>query len=121
MAKVLIVEDEIIIASMYDFKLRQRGHDVHQAHNGKDGLQYAEKIIPDAILLDINMPFMNGDEMLKLMRSTVWGERIKVIILTNISRDEASHKFRFLHVDRYIVKAHHTPSQVAQIVEDVLA
>jgi len=49
--------------------------------------------------------------MLEKLRGTDWGSSIHVIILTNLSKDEAPHKLRFLNVDRYIVKAHSTPAR----------
>jgi hypothetical protein len=58
--------------------------------------------------------------MLQHIREHHWGASIRVIILTNISRDEAPSLLRFLSVDRYIVKAHYTPSQVVAIVKEVL-
>ncbi len=67
------------------------------------------------------MPIMTGDEMLVKMRSSEWGSHIRVIILTNISRDEAPSKLRLLNVDRYIVKAHTTPSQLANTVSELLS
>ena len=120
MVKTLIVEDEVPIAHMYQFKLKQSGYKVSVAYNGETGLQMAEEFKPDLILLDLRMPIMTGDEMLEKMRATDWGSSIRVVILTNISKDEAPSKLRFLDVDRYIVKAHHTPSQVVKIVEEVL-
>jgi len=75
---------------------------------------------PDLLLLDLLMPGMNGDEMLELMRAEEWGASVRVIILTNISRSEAPMTLRFLSVDRYAVKAHHTPSQIVEIIYEVL-
>jgi hypothetical protein len=63
---------------------------------------------------------MAGDEMLEKLRQTDWGASIRVIVLTNISRDEAPRSLGLLNVDRYIVKAHHTPQQVLEIVNEVL-
>ncbi|HVV66860.1 MAG TPA: response regulator [Candidatus Saccharimonadales bacterium] len=120
MSKVLIVEDEAPIASMYQFKLEKSGHAVRCAYNGEEGLREAEKFRPALILLDLRMPVMNGEIMLEKVRKTVWGSNIRVIILTNISKAEAPSQLRFLDVDRYIVKAHHTPTQVAAIVDEVL-
>jgi two-component system alkaline phosphatase synthesis response regulator PhoP len=118
--KILIVEDDISLASLYNFKFSNEGFDVQSAYNGKEGLEKAESFMPDLLLVDIRMPIMNGDEMLKRLRETDWGSNMRVIILTNISKSEAPMVLRFLSVDRYIVKAHHTPSQVVQVAREVL-
>lgn len=118
--KVAIIEDDPTIAQMYRYKFEADGHIVRVAHNGKQGYELVETFQPDLALLDIRMPEMNGDEMLMKVREQEWGGNLRVIILTNISRDEAPSIFRFLRVDRYIVKAHHTPAQVAEIAHEVL-
>ncbi len=118
--KITVVEDEPAICNMYKMKLASSGFDVSVAFNGKEGLEVVEKHKPTLILLDIKMPVMSGDEMLEKLRQTDWGADIRVIILTNISRDEAPHNLRLLNIDRYIVKAHYTPTQVIDIVNEVL-
>ena len=118
--RIAVIEDEVSIAHMYQFKLKQSGYEVAVAYNGQAGLAEAEAFKPHLILLDLRMPIMSGDEMLEELRKTDWGSQIRVIILTNISKDEAPAKLRLLNVDRYIVKAHYTPSQVVRVVEEVL-
>jgi DNA-binding response OmpR family regulator len=118
--KLLIVEDDRSIADLYLFKFELAGYEVRSAYDGLEGLKAAEEFLPDIILLDLRMPVMNGDEMLEKLRSKEWGADMRVIILTNISRDEAPKNLRFLSVDRYIVKAHHTPTQVVEIVKEVI-
>lgn len=120
MHKILIVEDEFPIAQMYDFKLQQNGFLVRTAFDGDEGFKVAQEFQPHLILLDLKMPRVNGDEMLVQLRQQDWGSNIKVIVLTNISRVEAPPILRILNVDRYIVKAHHTPSQVVSIVHEIL-
>jgi DNA-binding response OmpR family regulator len=119
--KILIVEDNAALASLYAYKFEHEGFGVHIAHNGETGLKAAKSFQPELILLDLKMPVMNGDEMLEKLRETDWGSGMRVIALTNISKDEAPGALRFLNVDRYIVKAHHTPSQIVDAVRDVLA
>jgi two-component system response regulator AdeR len=118
--KVAIIEDELSIQQMYKFKLEKEGYDVKVANNGIEGLELVKTFEPQLILLDLKMPQMGGDEMLQLLRQEEWGAAIKVIILTNISKNEAPHMLRFLSVERYVVKAHYTPSQVAAIVHEVI-
>ena len=120
MYKICVIEDEPSIAAMYEFKLRLEGYAVTVASNGIDGLKLIKAESPDLILLDLKMPRMSGDEMLEKLRATAWGSAVRVIILTNISKNEAPQKLRFLNVDRYVVKAHHTPAQIVQIVDETL-
>jgi CheY-like chemotaxis protein len=118
--KAVVVEDDKDIQYLYKLKLEREGFVVKTASNGVEGLAIIENFQPDIVLLDLMMPVMSGAEMLALMRAEDWGSNARVVILTNISKDEAPQALRFLHVDRYIVKAHHTPSQVVMIVQEIL-
>lgn len=121
---ILIVEDDEPIQQMYAAKLRLHGYSILTANNGLEGLAMYEEHHPDLILLDLMMPKMGGDEMLQKLREkeyeTHQTELTKVIILTNISRDEAPPSLRFLKVEQFIVKAQYTPSQVLSIIQEVL-
>ena len=120
MKNIVIIEDDQPIAQRYRLKLEAAGFRTRLAHDGQEGLEVVEQEVPDLILLDLRMPVMSGDEMLEKLRQTDWGANIRVIILTNISRDEAPRNLGLLNVDRYIVKAHHTPQQVLDIIHEVL-
>jgi DNA-binding response OmpR family regulator len=121
MPKIAIIEDDQAISQMYRIKFEAEGYDVETADNGKLGLELAEKIKPDIILLDLMMPEMNGDEMLQNLRQTDWGKTIPVIILTNMGEQEAPEILKQLEVRRFIVKAEMTPRQVAEMVKTELA
>ena len=121
MTKVAIVEDDQAISQMYRIKFEAEGYQVETASNGKLGLELTENMRPDIILLDLMMPEMNGDEMLKQLRKTDWGKNIKVIILTNVGEQEAPEGLHDLGVRRFIVKAEMTPRQVAEMVKQELA
>src|SRR5688572_18409468 len=118
--KAVVVEDDSDLQFLYKLKLEREGFEVAVAGDGVEALRVIEEHRPDIILLDLLMPIMSGPEMLAHLRSERWGSDIRVIVLTNISKDEAPPALRFLHVDRYIVKAHHTPAQVVQVVHDVM-
>lgn len=120
MAKIAIVEDDLAIAQMYRLKFEAEGYKVEIAANGKIGLELCEDMQPDMVLLDLMMPEMNGDEMLQKMRKADWGKKPQVIILTNVSEQEAPDKLKELDVIDYIVKAEMTPSQVAAMVKEKL-
>lgn len=118
--KVAIIEDDRPIAEMYSIKLKANNYDVFVAYDGKEGLELCQQIKPDLILLDIKMPQMTGDELLQKIRTNEWGANIRVIVLTNVSKDEAPNSLKLLNVDRYVVKAHYTPQQVLEIVNEVI-
>jgi DNA-binding response OmpR family regulator len=118
--KIVIVEDEPAIRMLYQKKFELEGFTAITANDGYEGLHTIRQSKPDIILLDLRMPRMNGDEMLTKMRATEWGAEARVMILTNLSRSEAPSSLRFLNVERYIVKANHTPAQVVAMVREVL-
>lgn len=120
MTKIAIIEDDSVINQMYRMKFEADGFDVQVADNGKSGIDLVEKFLPDIILLDLQMPEMNGDKALEHIRSQEWGKEIPVIILTNLGAEESPKALRNLHIHSYIVKADLTPSQVVARVKDAL-
>mgnify|MGYP001576377962 CR=1 FL=1 len=119
--KIAIVEDDQAIAQMYRLKFESEGYEVQTAEDGSIGLKLIEHMSPDIVLLDIMMPVMTGDEMLKRMRSQPWGKDVKVIMLTNMGEQEAPKKIKKLGVNAFIVKAEMTPRQVAELVKSTLS
>jgi len=117
---IAIIEDDETISQMYTYKLQATGYRTIAAYNGAQGLKICKNAKPDLILLDLRMPIMNGDEMLEKLRATDWGSKMRVIVLTNISKDEAPRSLSVLNIDRYIVKAHHTPQQIVEIIQEVI-
>jgi len=120
MTKIAIIEDDQVISQMYRMKFEADGFDVQLAKNGKNGIELVETFLPDIILLDLQMPEMDGVEALENIRKNDWGKDIPVIILTNLGEEEAPSKLRSLGIHSYIVKANLTPRQVAQRVKEAL-
>lgn len=119
--KITIIEDDQAICQMYRMKFEAEGYDVSVAENGQLGLELVKKVHPDIILLDLMMPVMTGDEMLKLLRKTDWGKDVKVIILTNVGEQELPAGVKELGVSAVILKADMTPRQVAELVKKQLS
>jgi len=120
MTKIAIIEDDPVISQMYRMKFETDGFEVQLANNGERGVALVEHFKPDMILLDLQMPEMNGSEALSLIRKSEAGKEIPVIILTNLGEEEAPKNIRALGIDGYIVKAELTPRQVVQRVKEVL-
>ena len=120
MTKIAIIEDDPVISQMYRMKFEADGFDISLADNGKNGVALVKVFNPDIILLDIQMPEMNGAEALAEMRKHDWGKDIPVIILTNMGKEESPKELEGLNVSSYIVKADLTPSQVVERVKQTL-
>lgn len=120
MTKIAIIEDDPTINQMYRMKFEADGFDVQLASDGERGVALVEAFQPDLILLDMQMPVMTGHEALKRIRSQSWGEKIPVIILTNMGEEESPKELRELGIESYIVKADLTPSQVVERVKETL-
>lgn len=120
MVKIAIIEDDATISQMYRMKFEADGFDVRLAGNGIIGVSLIESFRPDVILLDIQMPEMDGAEALRRIRSHAWGKTIPVIVLTNLGEEEAPREMRSLGIQGYIVKANLTPRQVVAQVKSVI-
>lgn len=116
--KVLIIEDEPLIAGAYERKFQLGGFKVSVAHNGQEGVEKALAEHPDAILLDIIMPGLDGWGVLKKLRKDKWGENALVILLTNISDIQMVKDRLKFGVFDYLIKSDFTPEQVLEHVQE---
>jgi DNA-binding response OmpR family regulator len=80
--KILIVDDEPDLVSTVEYRLKFADCEVVTASNGEEGLEQARAEKPDLILLDTNMPVMNGHEMLERLRADAALKHIPVLMLT---------------------------------------
>jgi DNA-binding response OmpR family regulator len=114
--KVLIVEDDVMISSMYKIRLEQEGHIVVTADNGSQGLEVAVRENPDLILLDIMMPQMDGFSLLQELRLQDDFKKTPIIMLTNLGTTEDREKGAKFGATDYLVKANLTPTEVSEVV-----
>ena len=82
MPKILIVEDNEDNWQILSRRLRRRGYDVVIARDGKQGLTMAKSDRPDLILMDMNLPLLDGWEATRLIKATTRGKDTPVIALT---------------------------------------
>ena len=102
MAKVLVIDDEPNIRALLDTLLRHQGYEVLLADNGWKGLELYRREHPDAIVLDLKMPELDGITVLKQIRSVDLKQ--PVIMLTGDSTPETEQQVRALGVSEFIVK-----------------
>lgn len=119
--KILLVEDEEMLANMYEVKFNNEGYELLKAHDGAKGLEMVKSIKPDFVLLDIIMPKMDGFSVLSAMKEDPELQNIPVLLLTNLGQDEDIEKGKKLGAVGYLVKANVTPIDVVNRVKTELA
>ena len=102
MAKILVIDDQPNVRAFLDILLRQQGYDAVLAENGWKGLQLYRQDHPDVILLDLNMPELDGVSVLKQIRSVDLTQ--PVIVLTGDTSTETERQVRALGVTEFLVK-----------------
>ncbi|HEX4662297.1 MAG TPA: response regulator [Candidatus Saccharimonadales bacterium] len=112
--KILLVEDDSALATVYVSRLQLEGFDIKHVANGEDALSEAVAYKPDLILLDAMMPKISGFDVLDILRNTPETTNIRVIMLTALSQAKDKERAEHLGVDDYLVK-----SQV--VISDVVA
>jgi two-component system phosphate regulon response regulator PhoB len=103
--RVLLVEDDRLLRRACEISLRQRGFAVTTAADGEEALRNVRAEPPDLILLDLLMPKMTGIEVLKTLRAEEATREIRVLILSNSSREQDVEEIKTLGVSGYFVKA----------------
>ena len=83
MKKVLIIEDDAIVAHIYKTRLEREGYEVEVATDGQDGVKQITECNPDAVMLDLMLPRMNGVDVLKKIRSRSEFQNTPIIVFTN--------------------------------------
>tara|TARA_Y100000310_G_C20617822_1_gene781601 strand:- start:640 stop:1005 length:366 start_codon:yes stop_codon:yes gene_type:complete len=120
MAKILIVEDDKFLRELIIQKVGGEGYEVAAALDGEQGLKVAQEEKPDAILLDLILPTMDGFEMLEKLKKQEETKDIPVIILSNLGQKEDVDKATQLGAADYMVKAHFTPAEVIEKIKSVV-
>ncbi len=110
--RILIVEDDFFVRDIYQKKLGDSGFVVDTAADGLEGMERLRAAVPDLILLDIFMPYVDGRDMLREIRHHEEWKNVPVILLTNFSASEGVKDGFELGADEYLIKSHFTPSEV---------
>lgn len=118
--KVLIVEDEQILAELSGVRFRSEGYQVFVAGDGQQCLEVAAREHPDIILLDVIMPVMNGFEALRRLKADPGLRDIPVVIFSNLAQEKEIAEGRTLGAVDFFVKAKMTPTEYVERVKKLL-
>lgn len=103
--KILLVEDDTALASVYRARLELEGFDIREVHNGEEALSATIEYKPDLILLDAMMPKISGFDVLDILRNTPETANVRIIMLTALSQPKNKERAESLGVDDYLVKS----------------
>jgi CheY-like chemotaxis protein/two-component sensor histidine kinase len=102
--RILVVDDNEDAADCLALLLKMQGHDVRTAHDGLDAVEAAIAFEPDAVLLDIGLPKLNGYEAGARIRALPFGDRVLLVALTGWGRDSDRDRATDAGFDAHLVK-----------------
>jgi len=102
MSKILIVDDEVKACELLKRFLETKGYDVITANRGEDALEKVKNEKPNAILLDIRMPGMDGIEVLKRVRA--FDKNVSIVMITAVKEEGTGKEALKAGADEYIIK-----------------
>ncbi len=112
---VLLVEDDPNVANLVAFRLKREGFEVAHVADGERALERFSGPAPSLVILDVLLPYRNGYELLGELRKSPGWERVPVIMLTSMSREQdVTHGFKG-GADDYLTK----PVRPAELVARV--
>jgi DNA-binding response OmpR family regulator len=121
MKKILIIEDDPIVAHIYQTRLEKEGYEVEIAPDGQSGFYRVHEFRPDAVLLDLMLPKMNGVEILKKIRAQSQFGQTPVIVFTNAYVPNMIHESFQAGATQVFNKATLTPRQIIDAIQNAIA
>ncbi len=115
-SRILLVEDDMALATAYKTRLEAEGFDVLHCPDGEKALQSAVGYLPDLILLDLMMPNVSGFDVLDILRNTPEVAHVKIIILTALGLPSDQKRAKDLGADDYMIKSQ---AVVADVVKRI--
>jgi len=118
--KILLVEDDEVLASVYRTRLEMEDFEVMEVHDGEQALTAALRYRPDLMILDAMMPKISGFDVLDILRNTPETMNLQIIMLTALSQESDRERAEKLGVDEYLVKSQVMISDVIEKVREHL-
>ena len=86
MKKILIIEHDLLISSLVQFRLKKDGYETHLVKDGNEGVKAIDELVPDLIITDVMMPFRSGIELIH--HSKKYHPDIPIIVLSSLGEEE---------------------------------
>jgi CheY-like chemotaxis protein len=102
--RILVADDNVDAAQSLKLLLEMAGHEVHLAHDGRQAIYLAEQYVPELAIVDIGMPKLNGYDVARSIRSTVWGRALYLVALTGWGQEEDKRRAAAAGFDLHMTK-----------------
>ena len=116
--RLLVVDDHRESADTLAMLLTVMGHEVETAYEGSAAIELAARTKPDAVLLDIGLPVMNGYEVARALRNSMDGSRLVLIAVSGYGQDDDRRRSREAGFDHHLVKPV-GPVELADIIDAI--
>ncbi len=120
MKKILIVEDDQLVATAYKKRFREAGYEVDWAPDGLEGIKMVSALKPEVVLLDLLMPRLDGIEVLKYIRSHPDLKDLPVVVFSNSYMTNLVENAWRAGADQCLMKASTTPAQLFDAVNKAM-
>lgn len=118
--RLLMVDDDPAVAEMYRFRLEMAGFQVHMAESGEEALATACQLQPDVVVLDYQLPGLNGEQVLSRLRGMDGLGDLPVLMLSNNDDPDTIQRLEDLGAAGHCLKVNTTPTALVAQVKRLL-
>ena len=120
MKKILIIDDDQIVANIYHNKFAVEGYLAEVAHDGNSGLKLVYSFQPDLLILDLKLPDISGVDVIKKIRSDPAFAHMPILVLSNVYQTNLIQAARLAGAEKCLSKASSTPKDILEVVRHLV-
>lgn len=121
MSKILIVEDDIYLLKLYQEIFSKENFEVEIAEDGEEAIKKSKQFLPEIILLDLMLPYVDGFGVLKEIKSDQQTKGAIVVVFTNLDSEIQKEKATGLGAAKFLVKSDQSPVYLLEEVKKLIS
>lgn len=103
--RVLFLEDDKSLSSLFALRMQAEGIEVMQVYDGENAFEETRKFLPDLVLCDLMMPGVSGFDVIDILRNTPETGNVKIVVMSALSQEDDIQKAKALGADDFLVKS----------------